>query len=94
MDITQKLASLATRYEELNHLMAQPEVIEDLSLLQRYGREHAELEEIVHKYHEIQEAEQQFDEAQEMYNGDDLEMRDLAYEEMTRLKALKEQLLD
>ena len=94
MDITQKLASLATRYEELNNLMAQPEIIEDLPLLQRYGREHAELEEIVHKYHEIQEAEQQFGEAQEMYNGNDLEMRELAYEEMTRLKALKEQLLN
>ena len=94
MDITQKLASLAIRYEELNNLMAQPEVIEDLPLLQRYGREHSELEEVVHKYHGIQGAEQQYAEAQEMYNGDDLEMRDLAYEEMTRLKALKERLLD
>ncbi len=94
MDITYKLASLAERYDELNNLMAQPEVLEDLQLLQRYGREHAELEEVVHKYHEIQEADQQFAEAQEMYNSDDLEMRELAYEEMTRLKILKEQLLE
>ncbi len=94
MDITNKLASLAVRYEALNNLMAQPEVLDDLPLLQRYGREHAELEEVVHKYHEIQEAEQQIAEAQEMYDSDDLEMRDLAYEEMTRLKTLKEHILE
>ena len=47
MDLPKKLANLAERYEELNRLMAQPEVLEDLPLLQRYGREHAELEEVV-----------------------------------------------
>ena len=49
MDLMDKLASLAQRYEELNNLMAQPEVLEDIPLLQRYGREHAELQEVVHK---------------------------------------------
>ncbi len=93
MDLIKKLASLAERYEELNRLMAQPEVIEDPSLLQRYGREHAELEEVVQKYQEIQKVDQQLAEAQEMYESDDLEMRDLAYEEITRLKDLKEHLL-
>lgn len=53
MDLVKKLASLAERYEELNELMAQPEVSEDIPQLQRYGREHAELEEVVQKYHEI-----------------------------------------
>jgi peptide chain release factor 1 len=94
MDITKKLANLAERYEELNRLMAQPEVIEDIPLLQRYGREHAELEDVVQKYHKIQKANQQLAEAQEMYEGNDLEMRDLAYEEITHLKQLKEHLLE
>lgn len=93
MDFTAKLASLAERYNQLNTLMAQPEVLDDIQLLQRYGREHAELEEIVHKYHEIQVVDQQLAEAQEMYDSDDLEMRDLAYEEMTRLKTARETLL-
>src|SRR5581483_4045801 len=93
MDLMKKLASLAERYEELNHLMAQSEVVADITLLQRYGREHAELEEVVQKYREIQEADRQIAEAQEMYEGDDLEMRDLAYEEIARLKELKERLL-
>lgn len=94
MDLVKKLASLAERYEELNGLMAQPEVIEDIPLLQRYGREHAELEEVVQEYHEIQNVDRQLAEAQEMYEGDDLEMRELAYEEVARLKDLKEQLLE
>ncbi|HLX41387.1 MAG TPA: peptide chain release factor 1 [Ktedonobacteraceae bacterium] len=94
MDLMDKLASLAQRYEELNNLMARPEVLDDIPLLQRYGREHAELEEVVNMYHELADNDRQIAEAQEMYDGDDPEMRDLAYEEMERLKAHKEQLLE
>ncbi|MFL5658282.1 MAG: peptide chain release factor 1 [Ktedonobacteraceae bacterium] len=94
MDLMDKLASLAQRYEELNRLMAQPEVLEDISLLQRYGREHAELEEVASKYHELVENDRQIAETQEMYESDDPEMRELAFEEVERLKARKEQLLE
>ncbi len=91
----EKLANLAQRYDELNRLMAQPEVLEDISLLQSYGREHAELEEVVSKYHELQENERQLADAQELYeSSDDPEMRDLAYEEIQSLKQRREQLLD
>ena len=40
MDLIEKLASLAQRYEELNTMMGRQEVLDDISLLQRYGREH------------------------------------------------------
>ncbi len=80
MDLMDKLASLAQRYEEVNRLMAQPGVLEDIQLLQRYGREHAELEEIVQKYHELVDNDRQIAEAR--------------YEELERLKAQKEQLLN
>ncbi|GLV57247.1 peptide chain release factor 1 [Dictyobacter sp. S3.2.2.5] len=94
MDFMGKLASLAKRYEELNSLLAQQDVLNDLDLLQRYGREHAELEDVVHKYNELKTTDQQLAEAQELYESDDPEMRDMAYEEMERLKAYKEQLLE
>src|SRR5436309_12515618 len=94
MDLMDKLASLAQRYEELNALMAQPEILDDISMLQRYGREHAELEEVVNKYREIVDNDRQIAEAQEMYESDDLEMRDLAFEELDRLKARREKLLE
>ena len=95
MDLMEKLASLARRYDELNNLMAQPEVLEDISLLQSYGREHAELEEVVTKYNELKENDRQLADAQELYEiSDEPEMRELAYEEVQRLKERKEQLLE
>jgi peptide chain release factor 1 len=75
--------------------MAQPEVLEDISLLQSYGREHAELEEVVTKYNELKENDRQLADAQELYeSSDEPEMRELAYEEVQRLKERKEQLLE
>lgn len=93
MELMDKLASLAKRYEELNTLMSQPDILDDIPLLQRYGREHAELEEVVQKYYELVANDKQIKEAQEMYESDDPEMRELAYEEIERLKARKEELL-
>jgi peptide chain release factor 1 len=94
MDLIDKLASLAQRYEELNTLMAQPEVLADISLLQRYGREHSELSEVVQKYHELITTDKQLAEAQDMYDNEEGEMRALAFEELERLKKWKEQVLE
>jgi peptide chain release factor 1 len=94
MDLMDKLASLARRYEELNNLMAQPDVLEDIQQLQRYSREHSELEEVVQKYNSIIETEQQIADAQELYNSEEGEMRDLAFEEMEELKRRREQLIE
>src|SRR5215469_11159911 len=94
MDLMDKLASLAQRYEELNNLMGQPEVLSDISLLQRYGREHAELEDVVHKYNEIISTDKEIADAQEMYDSEDGELREMAFEELERLRMQKEQLLE
>lgn len=94
MDLMLKLGSLAQRYDELNALMAQPEVLNDISLLQRYGKEQSELTDVVQKYHEIQETDQQLAESQELYDSEEGEMRVLAYDEIERLRTRKEQLLD
>ncbi|GCE25593.1 peptide chain release factor 1 [Dictyobacter alpinus] len=94
MDFMGKLASLSKRYQELNELMAQPEVLSDIELLQRYGREHSELEDVVNKYDELKATNQQIEEAQELYDSEDGEMRDMAYEELERQRAHKEQLLE
>src|SRR5579875_2874394 len=94
MDLMDKLASLAQRYEELNTLMAQPEVLSDIDLLQRYGREHAELEDVVNKYNELIATDKGIEEAQDIYDHEDGEMRDLAFEEMEQLKAQKEKMLE
>ncbi len=91
MDIMNKLANVAKRYEELNELLSQPDVLNDVSLLQRYGRERAELEEVAQKYYDLVDTDQQIAEARELLDGDEPEMRDLAYEELERLKAHREE---
>src|SRR5437762_13110480 len=94
MNLMDKLASHSKIYEDLTNLMTQPEVLEDIPLLQRYGREHAELQEVVHKYNEVVETDRQIAEARELYESEESEMRDLAFEEMERLKAQKERSLE
>jgi peptide chain release factor 1 len=93
MDLMTKLASLAQRYEELNTLMSQPEVLADIQQLQQYGKEHAELQDVVQKYNELVTTDKQVEEARDVYEHDD-EMRELAFEEMEQLKARKENLLE
>src|SRR5260370_40918711 len=94
MDLMDRLASLAQRYEELNTLMAQPEVLTDIDLLQRYGREHSELEDVVHTYNELIDTDKQIAEAREMFESEEDEIRDLAFEAMEQLKTQKERLLE
>ncbi|HEY7419122.1 MAG TPA: PCRF domain-containing protein, partial [Ktedonobacteraceae bacterium] len=93
MDLMEKLASLAQRYEELNTLMSQPDVLADIQQFQRYGKEHAELQVVVQKYKELVDTDQQIAEAKEVYEHDE-EMRELAFEEMEQQKQRKEKLLE
>src|SRR5437764_13887369 len=74
--------------------MGQPEVLADIPLLQRYGREHAELEDVVHKYNELTSTDKEIADAQEMYDSEDGEIREMAFEELERLRAQKEHLLE
>ena len=70
------------------------DLIEKLEAVMLAFDKHSELEDVVQQYHELVETDKQIAEAQEMYNSDDLEIRDMAYEEMESLKAHKEQLLE
>jgi peptide chain release factor 1 len=94
MNLMDKLANVAKRYEALNDLLSQPDVLADVSLLQRYGRERAELEAVAQHYYDLLKTEQQIAEAQELAEGDEPELRELAYEEVERLKAERERLLE
>ena len=90
-----KLTNMETRYEELNNLMVQQDIIADLNLLQRYGREHANLEPLVTKYRELKETLRQRHDTEEMLgNGLDDDLRALAREELDRLRRQEEQQLE
>ena len=83
-----KLASVEDRYNELSEMMAQPEVVNDYQRLQQLAREQRELEEVVAAFREYREVQRQIDDTQVLLNdGADPEMRELAQEELDRLRA-------
>lgn len=80
----QKLEGVEARYEELNKLISDPEVISNQSEWKKMMKEHSSIEDIVFKYREYKQAEKDLEEAKEMMN--DPEMKDLAEEEMLKAK--------
>lgn len=92
VSVLDKLQELEQRYIELEHLLADPEVVTDPQRLAQLGRERAELEEIVSVYRELRRVDEQIAEAEQLLDGPDPELAELAADELPRLKELREQL--
>jgi peptide chain release factor 1 len=91
----EKLAAVEARYEELNRLMADPEVATNPDLLREYGQEAAELEELVRVYRRFQEISNRLAETRTMLNdGLDDEMLALVQDEIEDLEQQESELTD
>ena len=91
----EKLKALKERYDELTNLMADPKVIADRALWQKYVKEHSALSEIVEKYLLYLEAEKAHEECKEIIAaGEDQELVALAKEEMGERQAEMEKLTE
>ena len=94
-DLDTKLQALEARYEELNELMADPATATDSSLLQRYGREHASLGDIVASYRALKQVRRERADTEHMLaDGLDDDLRALARDELEQLKRREETLVD
>lgn len=83
----ERLDSVVARYDELNELMARPEIATDYSLLQQYAREQSEIEEVVTLYRRYTDVQRGIEEAQAILNeGGDAELRELAQDELQTLR--------
>ena len=80
----QRLEDVEKRYEELNGLIADPEVISRQNEWKKLMKEHSDIEEIVFKYREYKTVAKNLEDAKEMLN--DPEMRELAEMEMEDAK--------
>ena len=90
----ERLESIEKRYNELNELMAQPEVALDFERVQNLARERATLEDIVTKYRDYKATMKSLEETKTMLNqGLDEEMAALAKEELSNLQEKRERLL-
>jgi peptide chain release factor 1 len=91
----EKLALIEERYEELNRLMADPEVATDHVRLKELAQEQAEIEELVQTYRQYKANEQELNETEAMLQeGGDEELEELAREEIERLTARRQELYD
>jgi peptide chain release factor 1 len=79
------LADLERRYNELDHLMADPSIATDPTQLTELGRERAELDGVVAAYREYRANEQAIEDTRQMTEDDDREMAALAQDELKTL---------
>ncbi len=83
----ERLAEIEARFEELNRLLTDPDVLADHRRMQEIGQERAGLEPIVAIYRDYLAARAGLDEARAMANDADAEIRDMAREEAVQLEA-------
>ncbi|GAE92524.1 peptide chain release factor 1 [Gracilibacillus boraciitolerans JCM 21714] len=88
-----RLESLEARYDKLNELLSDPEVINDSKKLREYSKEQSDLQDIITVYREYKDASSQIDDAKNMLEEDlDDEMREMAKMEISELSEQKVEL--
>lgn len=89
-----KLETLVERYEEVQHLLGDPDVIGDQEKFRALSREYSQLEEVTQCFQAYQQAKENLETAEEMAKEDDPEMRDMALEEVKDARVEIERLED
>ena len=91
----EKLDLIEERYEELNRLMADPEVATNPDLVREYAQEQAEIADLVQKYRQYKANASELSETRALLEGEESEeMLDLVQEEIERLEGQNEALLN
>ena len=88
--IQEKLSVLVDRFEEIGHLLSDPEVISDQNRFRDLSKEYARLEELAKDFSAYQAVEAGIRDAREMQESDDAELRTLGDEELETLLAQRE----
>ncbi|MDB1123240.1 peptide chain release factor 1 [Vibrio algarum] len=92
--ILTKLETLVERYEEVQHLLGDPDVLGDQNKFRALSKEYSQLEEVTKCFQAYQQAQEDLVAAEEMAMEDDAEMREMAQEEIKESKAAIEKLAD
>ncbi|MFC3031746.1 peptide chain release factor 1 [Pseudoalteromonas fenneropenaei] len=85
--VYRKLETLAERYEEVQALLSDPEVIGDQNRFRDLSKEYSELEDVVKAFAAYCQAREDVTTAEEMLKDSDPDMRELAQEEFKSAKA-------
>jgi peptide chain release factor 1 len=87
-----KLKGVEDRFQELERLLSDPEVVQDRDAYQKYIREHAEILPIVTAFREFKRIDRELDDSLDLLNDEDPEMKKMAGEEVDRLQQEKKKL--
>ncbi|HAI16258.1 MAG: peptide chain release factor 1 [Gammaproteobacteria bacterium] len=81
-----KLDNLKDRFDELEALLSDAEIIADQNRFRSLSKEYAELEEVVKNYNLFRDVSGNLDQVRELEQDSDLEIREMAEEEIERSK--------
>ena len=92
----EKLDAVEKRYEELNDLIAQPEVYNDFQRLQSLTQERANIADVVGKYRQYKANVKEIGDVENMLSDHslDADMQNMVYEELSELKASQGKLVE
>jgi len=90
--IRQRLTEVDERFEELEHLLADPGVIGNRNQFQTLSREYGELEPLIRLWQQYQTTEHTIIEARELLAEGDRDMREMAQDEISRAEIEQEDL--
>ncbi len=90
----EKLETIKARYEELSRLLMDPAIMNDFTKIKNLSKEQSDLKEIVEKYQDLLNAEQNIEEAKTLLNDPEMkEMAELEIESSTnKIEALNHEL--
>jgi peptide chain release factor 1 len=88
--LLEKLDSLEEKYDELTHLLSQPEVLSDQARFQKLAKAHSDLSDIVIMYREYKSLSRQLEDSKEMLaEEEDEEFRQMLTDEIPELQEKK-----
>lgn len=88
-----RLQSVEDRYERLNELLSDPDIVNDPKKLREYSKEQSDIQETVDAYREYKDVREQYQDAKAMLDEKlDAEMREMVKEELNELEERVEEL--
>ncbi|WP_233522940.1 peptide chain release factor 1 [Peribacillus saganii] len=91
--VLDRLQAVEDRYEKLNELLSDPEIINDSNKLREYSKEQAGIQDTVMAYKEYKTVREQFQDAKAMLDEKlDADMREMVKEEVSELEERMEEL--
>ena len=87
-----RLEGITRSYQALTERLGDPDVIADSNLLKQVMSDRAQSEEVVLAYEEYRSLKEEWEGAKELFQGDDVEMKEMARAEMKEIEPQMEEL--